>query len=201
MTFNEYMTRWFEDIMESHSDQPEWIEDMFDALGYEKEDIEEDDDMYSHIMYNFDANDVYEKLFAFGHSQNFVSELPEAEEFVTQMIKETCPWCDSYSFGEDFVEDMAMHITGYTSPLSFFKDLAYGGCISGMIGMLVYNTNCKEIYVENIDDMERFKEELEGDMGGSISNRNQLPHYTFVAWLCYEEFAQRIARTLWEDEF
>ena len=70
-----------------------------------------------------------------------------------------------------------------------------------MIGMLIYNSDCKEIYIEHIDDMEEFVKELESEMGEPIRNRDHLPHYTFVCWLCYEELAFRIARELFPDEF
>ena len=105
-----------------------------------------------------------------------------------------------YAFSEKFIEDMAYHAEHYESPLGFFRDLTHG-CQSGMIGMLIYNDDCKEIYIENIDDMEDYKMQIEEELGQLIANKNSLPHYTFMCWLCYEELGFHIARTLFPDDF
>ena len=61
----------------------------------------------------------------------------------------------------------------------------------------------KDLYpdVEHIDDMEGFKEDFEDELGMPITNKEGLPHYTFMCWLCYEELAHRIAQELWPDKF
>jgi hypothetical protein len=106
----------------------------------------------------------------------------------------------NFSFTEKFIADMVDHVENYDSPLGFFNDLTHG-CQSGMIGMLVYNSDCKSIYIQHIDDMEQFKEEMEYELGEAVRDRNRLPHYTFLCWLCYEELGFSIARTLFPDEF
>lgn len=106
-----------------------------------------------------------------------------------------------YDFAEELLEDMAEECESYTNPTGFFQDLQHGGCVSGMIGMFIYNADCKKFYIDHIDNMEDFVEELEDEIGESIKNKQKLPHYTFICWLCYEELALRIARELWNDEF
>ena len=109
-------------------------------------------------------------------------------------------WAE-YSFTKEFVDDMIHHIQGYWGkPISFFKDLQHG-CVSGMIGVLIYNDDCKNIYIKHIDDMESCKENMEDEYGCQIENSHSVPHYTFLCWLCYEELGFAIARALWPDEF
>lgn len=69
-----------------------------------------------------------------------------------------------------------------------------------MIGMLIYNSDCKRIYIEHIDDMEEYAEQIYEE-AGFISNKNGAPHYTHICWLCYEEFGYQIGRTLFPETF
>ena len=102
---------------------------------------------------------------------------------------------------DELIEDMAGHSENYDTPYGFFHDLSYGGCVSGMIGMFVYHSDCKRFYIEHIDDLEAFVEDFEEELGEPIQNKDHQPHYTFTCWLCYEELAYRIARTLYPDTF
>lgn len=67
------------------------------------------------------------------------------------------------------------------------EDVTVGGCISGIVGEFIYHSDCKEFYIKHIDELEDMKKELEDEMG-PINNRHELPHYTFVVWLCFEEY-------------
>ncbi|KAF2080090.1 DUF7222 domain-containing protein [Flavobacterium sharifuzzamanii] len=71
---------------------------------------------------------------------------------------------------------------------SFFLDLQQGGCISGMISEFIYHDDCRAFYIEHIDDLENIRAELEQAIGEPIENRFQTLHYTFVCWLCFEEY-------------
>lgn len=82
---------------------------------------------------------------------------------------------------------------------SFFEDLQNGGCQSGLIGDFVYNSDCKTFYIENIDDLEEIKADLEDVLGDSIKNKQKLPHYVFVCWLCFEEYCYDLYNTLFEQ--
>lgn len=81
---------------------------------------------------------------------------------------------------------------------SFLEDLQRGGCICGMICQFIYHTDCKKFYIEHLDDLENIKEELEDSLGEPIANRHALPHYTFVCWLCFEEYCFDIYRNTFE---
>lgn len=108
---------------------------------------------------------------------------------------------NEYDFVPEIITDICDQIEGYSDPEDFFSDLSYGGCQSGMIGIFIYNSDCKKFYVDHIDSMEDFKSDFEEELGEPITNRYRLPHYTFLCWLCYEETAHRIASELWPDKF
>ena len=71
---------------------------------------------------------------------------------------------------------------------AFINDLKQAGCISGMIGEFIYHSDCKAFYIAHLEDLESIKTDLEASLGESIANRYELPHYTFMCWLCFEEY-------------
>lgn len=92
---------------------------------------------------------------------------------------------------------------GHKKPLdnlkSFFEDLQRGGCISGMISDFIYHSDCKDFYIANIDELEDYKREIEDELGEPIKNRHNLPHYTFIVWLCFEEFCYSLYSQIFEQ--
>jgi len=107
-----------------------------------------------------------------------------------------------YSFKEDFCRIITDKCNGYDGKpkdklKSFFNDLQHGGCISGLIGEFIYHHDCKEFYIKHLEDLEEYKTELEENIGDTIENRHKIVHYTFVVWLCFEEFCY----TLYTDIF
>ena len=108
------------------------------------------------------------------------------------------------SFTEEFNNIIINHIDGYDGKpkdrlKSFFDDLQRGGCMSGLIGEFIYNSDCKTFYIAHIDDLEDMKEELESQIGEPIANRHQSPHYVFMCHLCFEEYCYDLYRTIFED--
>lgn len=81
---------------------------------------------------------------------------------------------------------------------SFFNDLQQGGCQSGMISEFIYNSDCKQFYIEHLDELEEIREELEDNLGETIKNKNSLPHYTFMCWLCFEEYCYNLYSNIFE---
>lgn len=108
-----------------------------------------------------------------------------------------------YSFAKDFNNIILSHLGNYGKTKaglkSFFEDLQHGGCISGMIGEFVYHSDCKEFYIKHIDDLEEFREELGAEIGEPIANRHNTKHYTFVVWLCFEEYCYNIYRNTFDN--
>lgn len=149
-----------------------------------------------------DADQIYKLFFGYAskHEVDFTTE-----DFLYDMFLQNAGWYyantnDTPSFARDFVADMATHAADYSHPQGFFEDLQHG-CESGFIGMLIYNSDCKNIYIKHIDDMESYKEMIEESTGEPVANRKHIPHYTFMCWLCYEELGYGIARNLFPETF
>lgn len=167
------------------------------VLGDEYLDEEEYGTPYDCLESQYADKWFWENFGGYGTADNKIIStfdfLGETERIMTDMC-----W-DEYDFTKDFISDIAYHCQNYSDPKQFFEDLAYGGCTSGMVGMFIYHNDCKTFYCEHITDMEDYKEELEGGLGEPISNKSDQPHYTFMCWLCYEEFARRLSQSLFND--
>lgn len=208
-TFDEYVLNWWRNyldnaeehtlntLMENHIGEGETIADYIPSEAATPRKWLKD---------NMQADEIYDRYFGYAKNEGLCPDnMPDTFQFVRDMLKENVAWPDGNestqpSFVDDFIDNMAAEIEGYDYPLGFFEDLQRGGCQSGMVGFLIYNSNCKRIYIEHIDDMEEWKNLMEDEMG-AIKNEQHLPHYTFMCWLCYEELAYSIARTLYPDEF
>lgn len=81
---------------------------------------------------------------------------------------------------------------------SFLEDLQNGGCMSGMISEFIYHADCKKFYIQHLDDLENIREEIEDSLGEPVKNTHRLPHYTFMCWLCFEEYCFDIYRNSFE---
>ena len=192
MTFEKYIKDWWEDQISQYEELKDGmacLEELLDKLNIDKDCVGDEP------LPDFLRGVYYRKVYA--------DLLSENQMFNEDMLREVC--CeigyDKYSFAEDFICDMAYHICNYEQPEGFFEDLQNSGCISGMIGMFIYHDDCKRFYIKHIDAMEDFVMELEDEFGEPVKNRDRQPRYTFVCWLCYEEFAYRIARELFPNNF
>lgn len=211
-TFEQFVLDWWRNYLSEADDDT--LKALMENLIGEDETIEdyipEDAECpYDWLYANMtDADEIYSKYFSYDHDSVCPDNMPDTAEFVYQMLKENADWYVHRnqwqagtlpSFAEDFLRDMANHIEGYDNPIGFFKDLQ-NGCRSGMIGMLIYNSDCKRIYIEHIDDMEEYAEQIYDEVG-YVENRERDPHYVHICWLCYEEFGYQIGRALFPDTF
>lgn len=110
---------------------------------------------------------------------------------------------ENYSFNQEFNDIILTHAINYDGNAknklkSFFEDLQHGGCISGLIGEFVYHSDCKEFYINHIEDLEDFKMELDNQIGEPINNRDKIVHYTFIVWLVFEEYCYNIYNQLFD---
>jgi len=192
--FKTYVEDWFHSWLEEHEEQDDFFQEVFYAMGYTLEELGEDNHL--DFLLDLSADDIYDKLLTI---HKIVDDQPDLLKFLVEMFKQAVPDKEK-EFVDEFVEDMAEHSESYNSPLGFFQDLTHG-CQSGLIGMLIYNSDCQKIYGKYANDMETFKEEIEQELGVPIHNKSGAPHYTFVCWFCYEELGFQIARNLFEDEF
>lgn len=200
MQFKEYVINWFHEFVELHKSDKGWCDDLFSQLGYDNTYLDNDETPYDFLMAMSDENEIFKALFGCTPKVKMVDDLPDTEGFVTAMLKEVGEdLIKEYDFAEALIEDMAFNCDGYDTPKAFFQDLQYGGCASGMVGMFIYNSNCKDFYIKYIDDMETYMEDWEEEVGETCKNSQKLPHYTWLCWFCYEELAFRIAGRLWGD--
>lgn len=202
MTFKEYVLDWFHQLVEEHYTDKEWQADLFHQLGYnETEYLDEGVSIYDFLLEMSDENEIYEALFGYEAKVKTLDDLPDTEGFLTRMFQEVGKdYIKEYDFADELLEDMAGHCVNYTNPTGFFQDLQCGGYASGIIGMFIYHSDCKDFYINHIDSMEDFVEELEDELGSPIKNETKMLHYTFICWVCYEELAFRIANELWDGE-
>lgn len=196
--FDEYFCNWFKELVADHKEDKEWLEEMFWQLDYSEDVLDEGETCYEFLMSVDDVDGLYKKIFGFSCQVGPMDDLPSTDGFLTPLFRDAV---EKYSFTNEMIEDMVEHCLDYDNPKDFFKDLRHGGCASGMVRMFVCNNDCENFYINYIDDLELFKEELEDELGEPIKNKQKLPHYTFVCWLCYEELARQIADELWEDEY
>lgn len=206
-TFDEYVLDWWHDYLDEAEEHT--LKALMEDLIGEEETIDDyiPEDAASPrewLKDNMKADEIYDKYFGYDKNGLRPVDMPDTFQFVRDMLKENVTWPDGDgstqpSFVNDFIDNMAYEIEGYHYPLGFFEDLMKGGCQSGMVGFLVYNSACKRIYIEHMDDMEEWKKLMEDEMG-VIKNEQHLPHSTFMCWLCYEELAYSIARALYPDE-
>lgn len=108
-----------------------------------------------------------------------------------------------YEVSEVFNEIIVSHRESYNGKKkeqlkSFLEDLQQGGCISGMIGEFIYHSDCKAFYIKHLEDLENIKDDLEEALGETIPNRFKVPHYTFMCWLCFEEYCYNIYCNVFE---
>lgn len=94
----------------------------------------------------------------------------------------------NYSFASAFNKIIARKCADYDTFESFLNNVQCSGRISGLIGEFIYHKDCKKFYIKHIDDLEAFKTELEEQLGESIINHQEQPHYTFMCWLAFEEY-------------
>lgn len=116
-------------------------------------------------------------------------------------LKKTC--YGTYEVSAVFNKIILSHIESYDGSKkeqlkSFLEDLQHGGCISGMIGEFIYHDDCKSFYITHLEDLESIKNDLEESLGETIPNRFKVPHYTFMCWLCFEEYCYNIYYNVFE---
>ena len=121
-----------------------------------------------------------------------------------QTIKENSNY-EIYSFADEFNAIIERKADAYDTKeddlnnlKGFLEDMQKGGCQSGMISDFIYHADCKNFYIAHLDDLEEFKSELVDNIG-AIENRQNLPHYTFICWLAFEEYCYNLYTNLFEN--
>lgn len=201
-TFDKYVLDWWKEYVENHqADQKPLMESFIGEEETIEDYLDEGETPYDWLMAKSEeeADEIYTHFFGYSSKQQCFDDIPDTETFLKDLFKQA--YTEKYDFVNELIEDMAGHACNYDTPHGFFHDLSYGGCASGMIGMFIYHSDCKRFYINHIDDLEAFVEDLEENLGEPIKNKDHQPHYTFICWLCYEELGFSIARTLYPESF
>jgi hypothetical protein len=195
-SFDKYTRDWFKKFILDHEETEGYDMNLFHAMGFKTEILGEDTSYVDYLL-TLDGKTIYKRLFM-GATPISVEDLPSVPDFLDGMFQLDEEDKD-YEFIEEFTENMADEASKYESPYEFFEDLQGHGCSSGMIGLLVWNEDCKKLYIKYMDDMDDFIADIEDQIGWSIIKCH--PRYVYVCWTCYEEIAYRIARQLYPDQF
>jgi hypothetical protein len=78
---------------------------------------------------------------------------------------------------------------------SFFRDLAQHGCVSGMVGKLVWYTQTHAFYDKYYDDIEELRVEYLENVGEAL-NVGDRDWKNTLAWFAFEETAYQLANDL-----
>lgn len=68
---------------------------------------------------------------------------------------------------------------------SFIEDIRSYGCVNGMSGELIYYDDIKKFYIENMDEIQDYINEL---INQGIYSINEL-HYNEIVWFVFEDIA------------
>lgn len=103
---------------------------------------------------------------------------------------------------QDIIENMsgtisaevAQEALSYESIENFFSDLLQHGCVSGMIGSLIYYQDTHRFFDKHYSEIEEIRYELEESFGTPLQPNGDLKNW--FAWLAFEETAREIADEL-----
>ena len=79
----------------------------------------------------------------------------------------------------------------YDDIKNFFSDLQQHGCISGMIGSLIYYKDTEEFFHKHYEEIIDLKTEFEESTGEPMIIPHQVANY--LAWFSFEHEAQKLA--------
>ncbi len=88
--------------------------------------------------------------------------------------------------------EVAEEALGYHCPKSFFQDLLSHGCISGMVGKLVYYYDTHKFFAQYYEEIEDLRYEYEQSTGESILQYANGDLKNWLAWFAFEETARNI---------
>ncbi len=95
---------------------------------------------------------------------------------------------------ESIRKEVAQEALEYCDIKSFFSDLLFHGCASGMIGSLIYYVDTHKFYDTHYNEIEEIREEYEDSIGESLKINGDLKN--FLAWFAFEQVAYELAQEL-----
>ena len=92
---------------------------------------------------------------------------------------------------------VAQEALDYDNPEIFFHDLLSHGCVSGMVGSLIYYADTHVFYDKHYSEIELLREEYEDSIGEPIKIKGDLKNY--LAWFAFELTAYQLTQELGLD--
>lgn len=93
---------------------------------------------------------------------------------------------------KEAVRDIILdEIADYEDPKGFFDDLFNHGCVSGMVGSLIYYKDTYAFAKKYIEDIMELKQEVEEEVGEPIVMKDD--QLNWLAWFSFEHVAEEIA--------
>jgi len=86
--------------------------------------------------------------------------------------------------------EVAEEALDHDDPKTFFKDLLQHGCISGMVGKLIYYKDTHTFYDKHYAEIEELREEYEESTGEPLKIPSDLKN--FLAWFSFEQVAYQL---------
>ncbi len=82
----------------------------------------------------------------------------------------------------------------HDDPKAFFKDLLQHGCISGMVGKLIYYKDTHAFYDKHYAEIEELRADYEESTGEPLKIPNNLKN--FLAWFAFEQVAYQLVNEI-----
>lgn len=130
--------------------------------------------------------------------QSPVSLSLEQEQVLDFIDNVTTDYTKDFSFFLPFVDVIIEKIADYYNydtameRLNAFLEDMNNGCQSGIISEFIYTSDCKDFYIEHIEDIETYMEDYERDNGIPLVNVTWQPRYVFACWFCFENFCYNL---------
>ena len=105
---------------------------------------------------------------------------------------------DASSLRSEVLEILENHIEdceNFEEVKNFMEDLRANGCVSGMIGELIYYSDTKKFFIENLDEIQDYLNDLIQEHVYSVGEFD----YNEIVWVVFEAIANEYFYTI-EDE-
>ena len=86
--------------------------------------------------------------------------------------------------------EVAQEALEHDDPQTFFNDLLQHGCISDMVGKLIYYNDTHTFYDKHYEEIEELRTEYESSTGEPLEINNDLKNY--LAWFAFEQIAYEL---------
>jgi len=121
-------------------------------------------------------------------------EETEEEEDLREIKEKLEEFIDGKDIKAEVANDALNAMDSYDDIKDWFNDLLTHGCVSGMIGGLVYYCDTHKFYDTHYDEIEELRDEYEDSFGESLKVDGDLKNW--FAWFAYEETARKLASEL-----